>query len=389
MKVFNLFFKIVRAKAGIIFLYIAIFLAICFPMVHSSKAKTDFEESSIAVCVIDEDQTEASKSLKSAIAARNELVEMPHDKQKILDAMYYELIDYTVVIQHGFEERLKTTADESDAPLFNAYKMRDSFQSAMVEQYLSNYIRLVKVFTQDGLSLAEACSSAAEELNREVEVEVVTPPDSAVLDPNYTDHFALFFRLLPYLLIAIMVNVLSSILVTLNKKDQKMRIECSSVKMSSYMTQLFLGSGVLTLLIWLLFMVSGMIVYGGVYSGLHCWLAVLNSFIFALIASLIAILISSFHPSGTVVNMIAQILGLGMSFICGAFVPQTYLGEGVLKFARIFPVYWFERANDMLAGLQQGGLADVRICLGAECGYILLFVVLIVIASARRGGKKG
>ena len=389
MKVFNLFFKIVRAKAGIIFLYIAIFLAICFPMVRSNKAKTDFKEASIAVCVIDEDQTEASRSLKSAIAARNKLVEMPHDKQKILDAMYYEMIDYTVVIKQGFEERLKNTADDSAAPLFDAYKLRDSFQSAIMEQYLSNYIRLVKVFKQDGLSLEEACSSAAEELSREVEVEVVTPPDSAVLDPNYTDNFALFFRLLPYLLIAIMVNVLSAILVTLNKKDQKMRIECSSVKMSSYMTQLFLGSGVLTLIIWLLFMVSGMIVYGGVYTGLHCWLAVLNSFIFALIASLMAILISSFNPSGTVVNMIAQILGLGMSFICGAFVSQSYLGEGVLKFARIFPVYWFERANDLLAGLQKGSLADVRICFGAECAYIVLFVVLIVMASVRRGGKKG
>ncbi len=389
MKVFNLFFKIVRAKAGILFLYIAIFLAICFPMVHSNKAKTDFEESSISVCVIDEDRTETSKSLKDAIAARNKLVEMPHDKQKIMDAMFYEMVDYTVVIKNGYEEKLKDIEDGDSAALFDAYKMRDSFQSAMMEQYLSNYIRLVKVFTKDGMSLKDACASAGEELGKEVEVEVVTPPGSEVLDANYTDNFALFFRLLPYLLIAIMVNVLSAILVTLNKKDQKMRIECSSVRMSSYMSQIFFGSGVLTILIWGLFMVSGMIVYGGMYTGLHCWLAVFNSLIFALIAALMAILISTFNPSGTVVNMIAQILGLGMSFICGAFVSQSYLGEGVLAFARIFPVYWFEKANDMLAGIQKGTLADVRTCFIAECGYIVLFIVLIGVASARRGGKKG
>ena len=61
----------------------------------------------------------------------------------------------------------------------------------------------------------------------------------------------------------------------------------------------------------------------------------------------------------------------------------------MLAFARIFPVYWFEKANDMLAGIQKGTLADVRTCFIAECGYIVLFIVLIGVASARRGGKKG
>ena len=389
MKVFNLFFKIVRAKAGIILLYIVIFLAICFPMVRSTKEKTDFEESSIAVCVIDRDRTEASGSLKDAISARNKLVELPDDRQAIMDAMFYETVDYTVVIKQGFEKRLKDASDAGGEALFEGYKMRASFQSAMTEQYLTNYIRLVRAFISDGCSLDEATGKAAEELSREAKVEIVTATDRESPDADYTDNFSVFFRLLPYLFIAIMVNVLSAILVTLNRKDQKMRIECSSVRMSSYMSQIFLASGVLTVSIWLLFMVSGMIVYGGVYRGLHCYLAVLNSFIFALIAALIAILISSFNPSGTVVNMIAQVLGLGMAFLCGAFVSQSYLGEGVLRVARIFPVYWFEKANDVLAGVQKGTLADVRTCFLAECGYIILFVVLIVAASVRRGGKAG
>ena len=386
MKVFNLFFKIVRAKIGIILLYTGIFLAICFPLVRSNKEKLDFEESSISVCVIDEDQTEASRSLTQAIAARNSLVELQNDKQKIMDAMFYEMVDYTVVIKKGFEERLKDTSDNGEEALFEGYKMRASFQSAVTEQYLTNYIRLLKVSVADGMSLQEAAALAGDELSKEARVEMVVEPDKEVLDANYTDNFALFFRMLPYLLIAIMVNVLSAILVTLNKKDQKMRIECSSIKMSSYMSQLFLGSGVLTVLIWLLFMVSGMLVYGGVYRGLHCYLAILNSFIFALIAALIAILISSFNPTGTVVNMIAQMLGLGMAFICGAFVPQSMLGEGVLMFARIFPMYWFEKANDILAGIQKGDLLNVRMCFMVECGYIVLFVILIFVLSSRRGG---
>ncbi len=386
MKVFKLFFKIARAKAGIIILYIGIFLAICFPLVHSSKDKMDFEEASITVCVIDEDQTEASRALVDAIAQRNRLADLPNDKQKIMDAMFYEVVDDTVVIKKGFEARLQEPSGDDEEPLFTQYKMRDTYQTAMVEQYLNNYIRFVKVYTAEGDTLAEACEKAGAELAKEAEVEIVTPPGQEAPDQNYTDNFALYFRFLPYLFIAIMVNVLSTILTSLNRKDQKMRIECSSVKMSSYMSQIFLGSGVFIALIWGIFMVSGMIVYGGVYQGLHCALAVLNAFIFAVIAALIAILISSFNPNGTVVNMIAQILGLGMAFICGAFVPQTMLGDGVNMVARIFPVYWFEKANDCLAGIQKGDLSDVGLCFLAEGLYIVLLVVLIVILSARRGG---
>lgn len=386
MKVFKLFFKIARAKAGIILLYVVIFLAICFPLVNSSKEKLDFEEASIAISVIDEDQTVASRALIDTIAKRNHLVELPNDKQAIMDASFYEVVDDTVVIKKGFEERLRNPDDTSTEPLFETLQMRDTFQTAMTEQFLNNYIRFMKVYVADGDSLAEAAEKADTELCKEADVEIVTPPGAEVLDTNYTEKFALYFRFLPYLLIAIMVNVLSTILTSLNRKDQKMRIECSSVKMSSYMSQIFLGSGVFTVLIWGIFMVSGMLVYGGVYRGLHCALAVFNSFLFAVIAALIAILISSFNPNGTVVNMIAQILGLGMSFLCGAFVPQAMLGDGVNMVARIFPVYWFEKANDMLAGIQKGNLSDVGMCFLAEAIYIGVFVVLIVILSARRGG---
>jgi ABC-2 type transport system permease protein len=386
MKVFNLFFKIARAKAFILLLYIGIFLAICFPLVNSSKEKLDFEEASITVCVIDEDQTETSRALMDVIAERNNLIQLPNDRQKIMDAMFYEVVDDTIVIRKGFEERLSDPSDSSDEPLFYEHKMRDTFQSAMTEQFLNNFIRFVKVYVAGGDPVFEAAGKAGVELTKEAEVEIVTPPGKEVLDENFTENFALYFRFLPYLLVAMMVNVLSTILTSLNRKDQKARIECSSVKMSSYMGQIFLGAAVFTVLIWLIFMVCGMLVYGGVYRGLHCSLAVLNSFLFAIIASLIAILISSFNPSGTVVNMIAQVLGLGMAFICGAFVPQTMLGEGVMAVARIFPVYWFEKANDMLAGIQKGTLGDVRMCFIVEGIYIAALVIVIMLLSARRGG---
>ncbi len=399
MQVFKLFFKVARAKAGIIALFIVLFLGFCFPMVNSSKEKLSFEESSLTVCVIDLDQSEASKSLIEDISKKNELMELPldqlgngedgislHDERVIMDAMYYEMLDYTLVIPKGYEDRLTDFANNEEK-IFGSYTLRDSYQASMMSQYLNNYIRCVRVYLNEGSSLSEALEKTREELSKSAKVEVVTPEESEALDENFTDKFAIFFRLMPYILIAVMINVLSPVIMSLNRKDQKARIQCSKVSVSSYLSQIFSGSAVLVVLIWLLFMLCGMIVYGGVYKGLNCHLAVFNTFLFALISAVIAILITAFNPNNTVVLMLSQLIGLGMAFICGAFVPQNMLSDGVLAVAKFLPAYWFEKANDMLSGVQIGDLSDVRTCFFVEAGFLVLFVILTVVFSSRKSPK--
>ena len=51
------------------------------------------------------------------------------------------------------------------------------------------------------------------------------------------------------------------------------------------------------------------------------------------------------------INIATNIIGLGMSFLCGVFVPQELLSEKVLDVSRFLPAYWYVRTNDMLAGI--------------------------------------
>ena len=126
--------------------------------------------------------------------------------------------------------------------------------------------------------------------------------------------------------------------------------------------------------------------YGGMYTGTNSWLAVLNSFIFSLFVAMFTIFVSTFKPSNTVMSMLAQVMGLGMGFLCGGFMPQTMLGEGVRTVTQILPGYWYERANDLLCGDQRGTHGDVWICFAVQGGFILLFLILTIIKSS--AGKK-
>ena len=385
MQVFKLFFKVARSKIFIGLVYLVVFLAICFPMVHSTQEKLDFTDTSLALYVRDEDHSEASERLIQTLAKNNEIVELENDSTKILDAMYYEIVDYALVIPEGFQDRLSHLDEESMShELFESYHMRDSYAVAMMSLDLNEYVRNVRMKIAQGLPLSDALTAVEEAMEKGVEVNFYVSDEKTFVDENYTQNFAVFFQMMPYILIAVIVNVLAPILLTLNRKEPRTRIEASCVSISSYTVQIFLASAILTLVVWLVFMLGGMLLYGGIYKGTSCWMAVLNSFIFAMIAAMFSIFLVSFNVGSTVVGMISQIVGLGMAFLCGCFFPQSMLGEGVLTVAKVLPAYWYVKANDILCGRQMGTMREVWMCFAVELGFFVLLLAATIIKRSRK-----
>ena len=387
MQVFKLFFKITRSKLGIGILYTVIFFAICFPMVNASEQKMDFEDTSLSLYVRDEDQTEASRALVQALGEKHTVTEESMDDRRLMDAMYYSMIDYSLVIKKGYAENLASTDSETlKTELLEEFHLRDSYASAMMNVWLNEYIRNTRVALVMGDDLATAVRKSAE--RPVIDVEIVRDTKDEVLDESFTPKRAWFFRLLLYVLVAVIMSMLGPILISLSREDQRKRIACSPIRTSSYVSQVFVGSAVLVAAVWLLFIAGGAALYGGVYTGTNSWMAVLNSLIFALFVAIFTIFVSTFRPSDTIMSMIAQVMGLGMAFLCGGFVPQSMLGNGVRTVARILPGFWYERANDILCRDQMGTMGDVWVCFAVQGGFILLFLILTVVMSGRHPRAK-
>ncbi|MBQ7563620.1 MAG: ABC transporter permease [Lachnospiraceae bacterium] len=383
MRVFNLFFKIARTKLGITILYLAVFLVICFPLVKATQKQVSFEEATLSLFVDDRDQSEASRRLIEQLSEKNEIVELENDKQVIMDAMYYDIVDYSLVIKEGFEEKLQSFDQGAlNEGLFESYHMRDSYAVAMMGVFLSEYVRDVRMKLAMGYKLSEAIDEAEKMLNVQIPVEIITDPEREVADKDFTENFAVFFRLLCYLLLVVITNALCPVLLCLNREDQKKRIECTRISTSSFVRQIFLGSAVLVLIIWLVYMAAGTVLYGGMYRGRSCFLAIGNSFLFAMFCAMFAVFLCTLSRNTTVVGMISQIFGLGMAFLCGAFIPQSMMDDKVLSAVRILPGYWYVRATDILSGAQTGTLQDVQNCFLIQAGFVLLFLVLTILGSS-------
>lgn len=87
-------------------------------------------------------------------------------------------------------------------------------------------------------------------------------------------------------------------------------------------------------------------------------------------------------------NGISNIVGLGSSFLCGAFVPLSMIGENILVISRFLPSYWYVKLNDSLTSAVHVGDALLQEAF-MTYGILLLFAaaflcIALVIMKNRR-----
>ncbi len=341
MQVFKLFFKIAKTKWLATLIFLGIFLLI-LNFTDVGGGVQSFSTSKMSLTVYDHDNTDASKRLYEHLKKNNEIVEIEDDKDKIIDALYITSTNYVIDIKEGYAERL--AKGETDG-LFTTRYLHDSYTNKLADSTLDDYVGTVKAYLAGGMELDKALDAAEEALDIKTDVTMETFSDDSPAAKS-----ASFFNYMPYALLSIIVSVLCPVLIAMNKKEVGFRTKCSSIKLSSVSAQTVAASGIFVAIIWVFLMILGVGKNGGMFTG-NMWYAVLNSVAFTLVCVAIALLFSELGIDDNAQAFATQVLGLGMAFLCGMFVPQEMLSSSVLAAARFLPAYWYVKANDMICGL--------------------------------------
>lgn len=384
MPVFKTYMKVVKKNLFMAFIYTGIFVLLVFMFSSSAEPSVKFESVSLGVCVIDEDNTEASKALTEYIGSTNNLVEIENDKDEILDALYYTRADYVLTIKSGFEEKIK--AGETDNLLTN-YQLPDSYDGVFIDNKIDHYVSTLSAYAVVNNDISAAISKTAGTLSRETEITVETFSDDGNENTDYSK-LAFFFTYLPYGLISVLISILSVVLIKMNNKEISARTNSSSTPVLSQTMQILLGSLILVAAVWILFMLVGIVMNGGMFEG-RAWLGVLNSFVFTLVSAGIAILTASLTNESHYVALVANIVPLSMSFLCGIFVEQSLLGENILAFSRFLPAYWYIKATDMLASSSDASFNNTEFmsCLGIEALFAVALFALVLLVNKYKHSK--
>ncbi len=381
MQVFNAFFKVLRSKLGLALIYIPVFIAMTIGLTFADNGGGVFEQERLNVCIFDEDATPLSSALCDFIGKRNDLVPLENDRDVIIDALYYGCVDYVLTIKSGYADKLSVGKTDE---LYESMRMHDTYSTVYMTQMLNEYANTVSAYIAGGNDAITAAGKAGEAMLKDAEVNTAKFDDNsgAVL----TSTAALYFRFLVYALIGLTMSTLCPVLLAMSRKDIRYRTNCSGIRPNSYTLQILAGCVIYIIAIWAVFVAIGAVMNGGVFEGAQ-WIAVLNSFVFMLFTTMLTIFVSSFDPSINIINIITQVISIGMCFLSGVFIDQSMLGEGVLSAARFLPAYWYIRVNRMLEGSEPFDQNTLVLSIAIELGFaVVLAFMTLLIRRVRYGG---
>lgn len=377
--------KVTKKRLHVSMIYIVIFIAIGIGMTVNASKTIGFETSTLEISITDLDNTEASRALAEYIGKNNEIVEVDSDKDAVLDAIYYRSADIVLTINEGYSEKLAN--GETDG-LFSDYRVPGSYSAEFFDSQLNRYISMITAYTAGGMDVDEAAAKSAELAENEVSVEIVSFSNNSNVE--FDGNITYYYQYIPYILVVTLICGLCPTLLVMTRSEIRNRTNCSCVSSVSQMTQIVLGTIIFAVGVYLLLTIAAFFLYGSQMLNSKGLLALLNGFVFLIFATMLTLLISVICPGSKAVSMIANVISLGMSFLCGVFVPQYLLGDTVLGIGKFLPAYWYVRANNMLAGTggEVFGMGKYMTCIGIEIGFsIALFCVTILVAKTKRSSK--
>lgn len=355
MTVYKVFFRILYKQKMQVLMYLGIFFGIAVIMSSQGEETQTgmFQAQSQKIAVFDEDDSELSRGMAEYLAEGNERVELEDEAETIQDELYNRNIHCVIRIPKGYGESV-VNGDVRKPQI-------TTIPGTLSEQFfinkVSRYSSVAGAYRAGGLDARQIAEKTAAICKEKVSVSL---SEGGREEQHGSMYY--FFAYFPYIFISISVVGIGSILVVFHKKEVRERNICSCYPLLRTNLELYSGMVIAEIVFCLCYVLV-------VFLGMKCdaklfgfqgMLYCLNMLCFMVVTLGIVFLVGQVVKRSTVLSMVSNIVSLGMSFLCGIFVPLEYLGEGLVRAAHFLPAYWYITSADMIdhyaAGQELGGL---------------------------------
>lgn len=272
------------------------------------------------------------------------------------------------------EVDIKSTGD------YHAY-----YAQLMLERYIKtakNYINIANEASGD-VDVKDIISSIDKTLDKQTEIKVTSQVDTDKLSG-----ITFYFNFMNYGLLAGAIFAICMILTSFNEEKIRRRTIISSMNIHRHNNLLLTGNVLFAIVLWAVYTVAGFVMCGIKKDIMnYALLYVLNSFIFTLCAVTIAFMLANIIHNKNALNGIINVIALGTSFLCGAFVPMQWLPDSVIKIAHILPSYWYIKTNELIADIEKWNIDSLKplfINMGILIAFSVLFIIIANILSVRK-----
>lgn len=247
---------------------------------------------------------------------------------------------------------------------------------------LERYVKVANIYQREIEDEAELVNKINETLSNETNVEITSK-----LDTNNLSKATFYYNFASYSIMAGAIYVICLILSSFKEEKVRKRTAISSMNCKIHNRQLLLSNILFALVLWTLYVALSVILIGNVMFDKHGLVYILNSLIFTICAVTIAFLIGNIVSNKNAINGIVNVIALGSSFLCGAFVPMEWLPDTVLKIAHVLPSYYYIKSNEVIKTLEVidfESLKPVITNMVILLGFSVIFIILSNVVSKKK-----
>ncbi len=379
MTVFKTFLKVLNKMKVPILLYTVMLIFFGgFNVKNNDNMIGNFVASKPDVFIVNQDEEVGiTKNLIDYIADNSNIMDIDNQDEAINDALFYRDVNYIIYIPKGYRKDFL----EGKNPKIEI-KSTGDYQAELANMLLERYLKVASMY-QGSLKDEKLI---IENINKtlDAETEVVM---TSKLDTDGLSRIAFYYNFLNYSILGGCIYAVCFILCSFKNQHIRKRTIISSMDDKTYNRQLLLSNSLFVIVLWFFYVLLSFILLGSPMISFHGLMYVINSFVFMLCSLALAFFIGNLVNNKDAINGIVNVVALGSSFLCGAFVPIELLPDMVLKVAHILPSYWYIQSNELLKGIEVFNLESLRevfINMGVILVFMILFIILSNVVSAKK-----
>lgn len=365
MIVFNTFLKVVKSSLTPIIMFTLILIIFGITNFSTNDNSLNFEVTKPDILIINNDKNEGlTKNLIEYLTKNSNIIKVKDDKYKVDDALFYRDVNYVIIIPKNFKEDFLNNKN----PEIQIKSTKD-YQSSLAEMMLERYIKVASIYKSQLTSEDKIIENINETLSTKVDVLLTSK-----LDANNLNKMTFFYNFANYSILAGCVYVICLILSSFKNENIKKRTIISSMNYKEYNRKLLLANSLFVILLWLFYCILSFLLIKTPMFTYHGLIYILNLFIFSICSLSIAFLIGNLINNKNAINGIVNVIALGSSFLCGAFVPLEFLPTGVINIAHVLPSYYYIKTNEIIKSIEVIDIHSLKPVL-ANMSILILFTI--------------
>ena len=295
------------------------------------EGSDSYQSKSINIGIVDEDGGTLAQGLKDYLGKIHHIMMLENDREVLQENLFYRNVEYIIQIPENFEQSCIR-----DGESLKVTKVPGSYTSYYVDQQINSYLNMARTYVAAGFSQEETVKAIETEKHSEVQT------------------------------------------LAGNAENVQRRMEASAVSVRRQSMEGLLAMGVMGIALW---GIAG----AGIMYGKTFWNSrtlgyyFLNSLLMMAVALSLSYLVGMFTKNSNMLSGLANVVSLGMCFLCGVFVPMNVMDKKVLKVARFLPVYWYEQVNELLGEyttFTEKTASQIHMAMGIEALFAVAFVCL-------------